>query len=275
MRLPDRNSEYLSFRAPYLNASVPTELTGQKKMTIIRNNRTATKTHDLPLNAHLVELQYGLHQVQHVVAPLQEGVEPDEEGAVLEAPRVGRALLRRLRLVVEVGALERDAVLEAHLEVLHRVLGLLDVLEERLAADEVLRLCDDGVAQLPHEHDKPGRGVVEPGQQLTAVIFRQASKTRAPAKTLGSLQPSIHKIVASTFAAHSLRMLPDEQNRVHRRLEERNEVGEGLAAQGVDVAQEGLEVHEVVVGLHARLRHLLAEPVEGGEVGALGHLRLR
>ena len=96
------------------------------------------------------------------MAALQEGVEPHKEGAVLEAPGIGRALLRRLRLVVEVGALERDAVLEAHLEVLHRVLGLLDVLEERLAADEVLRLRDDGVAQLPHEHDEPGGGVVEP-----------------------------------------------------------------------------------------------------------------
>lgn len=59
---------------------------------------------------------------------------------------------------------------------------------------------------------------------------------------------------------------------MHCGLEERDEVAEGLSGKAVDVAHEGLEVDQVVVCLHPRLRHLLAQPVEGGEVGALGDL---
>ena len=80
------------------------------------------------------------------MAALQESVEAHKQRAVLKAPRVGRALLGRLRLVVKVRALEGHAVLEAQLQVLHCFLRLLDVLEQRLAADEALSLDDDGVA---------------------------------------------------------------------------------------------------------------------------------
>ena len=60
---------------------------------------------------------------------------------------------------------------------------------------------------------------------------------------------------------------------MHRRLEQRDEVAEPFSGEGVDVAHERLEVDQVVVGLHARLSHLLAQAVERREVGALGDLR--
>jgi hypothetical protein len=65
--------------------------------------------------------------------------------------------------VVKVRTLEGDAIFETGLQVLYRVLRLVDVLKEGLAADEALRLLDDGVAHLPHQHDQPRRRVVEPG----------------------------------------------------------------------------------------------------------------
>ncbi len=59
---------------------------------------------------------------------------------------------------------------------------------------------------------------------------------------------------------------------MHRRLEERDEIAERFAAEGVDVSNQRLEVDEVVVGLHPGLRHLLAQAIEGGKIGALRDL---
>eukprot|EP00976_Prorocentrum_cordatum_P108791 1194909-Prorocentrum_minimum.AAC.11 len=55
----------------------------------------------------LAELDHRLRELQDVVAPLQVAVQPDEEGAVLEPPRVVGGLRRRSSLVVEVVQLER------------------------------------------------------------------------------------------------------------------------------------------------------------------------
>jgi hypothetical protein len=63
------------------------------------------------------------------MAALQKRIETDEEGAVLKTPRVRRALLCSLRLVVEICALERDTVLEAHFEIFDSLLRLLNVFE--------------------------------------------------------------------------------------------------------------------------------------------------
>ena len=109
----------------------------------------------------LAELDNGLHQVEHVVAALQEAVKAGEEGAVLEAPRVGRALGADPGLVVKVGALERHRDAQADLE---RVDGVLRLhLKELVTADKAGGLPDEVVADLAHEHDEPAGGVVELG----------------------------------------------------------------------------------------------------------------
>ncbi len=59
---------------------------------------------------------------------------------------------------------------------------------------------------------------------------------------------------------------------MHRRLEERDEVAERFAAEGVDVSDERLEVDEVVVGLHPGLCHLLAQTIESRKIGTLRDL---
>mmetsp|Transcript_52159 Transcript_52159/g.108898 ORF Transcript_52159/g.108898 Transcript_52159/m.108898 type:complete len:636 (-) Transcript_52159:578-2485(-) len=174
----------------------------------------------------LAELDDGLHQVEHVVAPLEEAVQAGEERAVLEAPRVGRALGAGAGLVVEVGALEGDRHAQADLERVDRVLRLH--LEELLAADEAGGLADQIVADFAHEDDEAARGVVELG------------------------------------------VLPDEEDGVHQRLEHGGDVGEGLAREHLQELGHRVEVDHVVVGLHPRLRHLLAEAVECRKVGRLG-----
>ena len=64
----------------------------------------------------LVELHNRLREVEDVVAALEEGVQAQEERVVLDAPGVPADLDRRLRLVVEVGALEAATYLERDLE---------------------------------------------------------------------------------------------------------------------------------------------------------------
>ncbi len=70
----------------------------------------------------------------------------------------------------------------------------------------------------------------------------------------------------------SLRILPYEKHSVHRGLEERDEIAERFAGEGIDVSHERLEVDEVVVGLHPGLCHLLAQTIERGKIGALRDL---
>ena len=60
---------------------------------------------------------------------------------------------------------------------------------------------------------------------------------------------------------------------MHRRLEDRDEVAEGFASEGVYVAHKRFQVNKVVIGFHPRLRNFLAQTVECREVGAFGHLR--
>mmetsp|Transcript_14317 Transcript_14317/g.34859 ORF Transcript_14317/g.34859 Transcript_14317/m.34859 type:complete len:295 (-) Transcript_14317:702-1586(-) len=93
------------------------------------------------------------------MAALEKGVETRKKRGVLEAPRILRSFLRRLRLVIEVVRLERAAHLERRLELLHCLWWLH--LEDLLAHDKLLRLHNEVVANLAHQdHDPPRRVVV-------------------------------------------------------------------------------------------------------------------
>lgn len=60
-----------------------------------------------PLNfSHLLKLSYRGGQLKYVVAALEKGVDPREDGVVLDPPGVRGALDGGLGLVVEVGRLE-------------------------------------------------------------------------------------------------------------------------------------------------------------------------
>lgn len=55
---------------------------------------------------HLLKLGDRCREVQNVVAPLEERIDPSENGIVLYSPRIGRAFHRSLGLVVEVRRLK-------------------------------------------------------------------------------------------------------------------------------------------------------------------------
>lgn len=105
----------------------------------------------------LVELLDRLRQLHDVLAPLDEGIKSDEEGAGCDLPG-GLAL----GLVVVVGLLELGTEFHAHSEL---AVGfcwvlLLDGFEDALRADLTAALLDDGVANLADEHKQAGRRVV-------------------------------------------------------------------------------------------------------------------
>eukprot|EP00968_Pinguiococcus_pyrenoidosus_P014244 scaffold1298_cov257-Pinguiococcus_pyrenoidosus.AAC.2 len=191
----------------------------------------------LPLGAadldlrEFAELHDGLHQVQDVMAALEEAVQAHEERVVLDAPRIAGALGVGGGAVVEVGVLETAAHAKRHLELISRGLGvvILDEAEDLLAAHVAAGLIDQRVADLAHEHHQPRRRVVV------------------------------------------LAVLPDEQDDVQHRLEELQQRREVVQAVQLDepVLQRA-EVLHVVVGLQASGEDLLAQARERLAVGALG-----
>mmetsp|Transcript_120631 Transcript_120631/g.210023 ORF Transcript_120631/g.210023 Transcript_120631/m.210023 type:complete len:586 (+) Transcript_120631:9970-11727(+) len=112
-----------------------------------------------PANLHALQAGHedeGFHQVQNVVAALEEQVEPLEEGRVPEPPRVV-ALLGHLGFVVEVAILEVRADPQGARQTPHRLGGLH--LQQVLHAHVGLGAQDQVIADLPQQNHQARGGV--------------------------------------------------------------------------------------------------------------------